>query len=306
MGKKIMAETVAETIKKLTYNHLNKNNGVILGQCLSAVGWVQNTIPPQKKGIIELQMTDVAGAGYAVGCALAGARPIFVIRFQSFLWLNSSPIVMHAAKTKEIFGYNCPVFVRAIASEGIGSGPLHTNCYHSPFASMPGLQICAPMTPKEYKNIWKAFKKNNQPMLVSEHRRSYKSSNEFKDEINKNSKITIFAISAGRFNLEKAKNILRKRKIDCDIFHIYWIKPFKIKKSYIDSLNKTKKGIVIDSSYEICSVSEHISYTLMNRTNSKIKTLGMKDFSPGVQVKLNNMTPSAEKIANFAYKFINN
>ena len=27
-----------------------------------------------KKGIIELQMTDVAGAGYAVGCALAGAR----------------------------------------------------------------------------------------------------------------------------------------------------------------------------------------------------------------------------------------
>ena len=112
-----------------------------------------------KKGIIELQMTDVAGAGYAVGCALAGARPIFVIRFQSFLWLNSSPIVMHAAKTKEIFGYNCPVFVRAIASEGIGSGPLHTNCYHSPFASMPGLQICAPMTPYEYKNIWKAFKR---------------------------------------------------------------------------------------------------------------------------------------------------
>ena len=97
-----MSKTVAQTIKDLTSNHLNKNNGVILGQCLSAVGWVQNTIPPQKKGIIELQMTDVAGAGYAVGCALAGAKPIFVIRFQSFLWLNSSPLVMHAAKTKEI------------------------------------------------------------------------------------------------------------------------------------------------------------------------------------------------------------
>ena len=134
MGKKFMAKTVAETIKELTFNHLNKKNGVILGQCLSAVGWVQNTIPPQKKGIIELQMTDVAGAGYAVGCALAGARPIFVIRFQSFLWLNSSPIVMHAAKTKEIFGYNCPVFVRAIASEG--------NWFGAPTYKLLSFTIC--------------------------------------------------------------------------------------------------------------------------------------------------------------------
>ena len=118
-------------------------------------------------------------------------------------------------------------------------------------------------------------------MLVSEHRSSYKSSIEFKDEVNNNSKITIFAISAGRFNVGKAKKILLKEKIVCDIFHIYWIKPFKIKKKYIDSLNKTKKGIVIDSSYEICSISEHISYKLMNKSKSKIKALGMKDYSPG-------------------------
>ena len=50
-------------------------------------------------------------------------------------------------------------------------------------------------------------------------------------------------------------------------------------------------------------MSEHIVY-FVNKTNSKIKTLGMKDFSPGVQVKLDNMTPTAEKIANFAYKLV--
>ncbi len=304
MGKNTMAKTLADTIKEITFIHLNKDKGIIMGQCLSAVGWVQNTIPPQKKGVIELQMTDTAGAGFAVGSALAGARPILVLRFQSFLWLNSSPIVMHAAKTKEMFGYGCPVFIRAIASEGFGSGPLHTNCYHSPFAHMPGLPICAPMTPAEYKKIWKIFKENDQPMLVSEHRSSYKSSIEFKDEVNNNSKITIFAISAGRFNVGKAKKILLKEKIVCDIFHIYWIKPFKIKKKYIDSLNKTKKGIVIDSSYEICSISEHISYKLMNKSKSKIKALGMKDYSPGAGVKLKNMTPTSQQIAVFAKNFL--
>ena len=49
MGKKIMGKTVAETIRSLTKNHIEKNNGLVMGQCLSAVGWVQNTVPAQKK-----------------------------------------------------------------------------------------------------------------------------------------------------------------------------------------------------------------------------------------------------------------
>ena len=42
----------------------------------------------------------------------------------------------------------------------------------------------------------------------------------------------------------------------------------------------------------------------MNKTKAKLKVLGMKDYSPGVQTKLSNMTPSAKKIANFISKFI--
>ena len=97
--------------------------------------WVGSEYYTQpKKGIIELSMTDVAGSGMAVGAAIVGARPIFVMRFQSLVWLNSSPIVMHAAKAKEIFGYGAPVFIRAIASESsLGQGPLHANNYHSNF-----------------------------------------------------------------------------------------------------------------------------------------------------------------------------
>ena len=126
-------ENVAETIRALTKKHLN-NGSIIIGQCLSAVGWVQNTIPKQKKGIIELSMTDTAGAGMAVGAAIGGGRPILVLRFQSFLCLNSSPIVMHAAKCKEIFGYSCPIYVRAIASESdSGQGPIHANTYQAVF-----------------------------------------------------------------------------------------------------------------------------------------------------------------------------
>ena len=158
-----MEKTVAETIRDITKNHIDKHQGLVIGQCLTAVGWVQNTIPKRKKGIVELPMTDIAGSGIAVGTSLIGGRPIFVIRFQSLLWLNASPIVNYAAKAKKMFGYSAPIFVRAIASEGGGQGPIHTGSYHSMFMSVPNLYICSPMTPKEYKIILKEFMRKDDP-----------------------------------------------------------------------------------------------------------------------------------------------
>lgn len=292
-----MEKTVAETIKELTKKSIEKNKAAVMGQCLTAVGWVQNTVPPMKKGLIELPMTDIAGAGFAVGLSLTGKRAILVLRFQSFLWLNASPIINHAAKSKEIFGYPTPVLIRAIASEGPSSGPIHTNCYHSPFAHMPGLPITAPMTPKEYKSIFNHFMKNTDPMLVSEHRRSYKEKKEFKDKISKNPKISIFSISASRYEMEEVEKKLKEKNINCDIYHIFWIKPFDLKNKYIKSLKKSKLGIVIDSSYEICSVAEHISHKLMLKvTGAKVMPFGMEDRSPGCTPTKLNGTPDANRI----------
>ncbi|MBR1945946.1 MAG: hypothetical protein IJ846_06635, partial [Alphaproteobacteria bacterium] len=61
--------TLAETIKAITRDHLENHNGLLFGQCVTAVGWVNGTVP-DCKNIVELPMTDVAGAGFAVGAAL--------------------------------------------------------------------------------------------------------------------------------------------------------------------------------------------------------------------------------------------
>ena len=73
-----MAEKLKDTIKRISKKHLLENNGLLLGQCLTAVGWVGGTVPElkEKDGIIELSMADVAGGGIAVGAALAGRRPL--------------------------------------------------------------------------------------------------------------------------------------------------------------------------------------------------------------------------------------
>ena len=289
-------ENVAETIRELTKKHLN-NGSIIIGQCLSAVGWVQNTIPKQKKGIIELSMTDTAGAGMAVGAAIGGGRPILVLRFQSFLWLNSSPIVMHAAKCKEIFGYSCPVYVRAIASESdSGQGPIHANTYHSIFAHMPGMVVVCPMTPNEFKLIWKKYLASNDPYLVSEHRSSYKINYEIKDIINKKNKITIIAISSARLEALKAVKKLQEKKIRINLINLIWIKPFYLSAIQIQCIKNSKKILIVDNSYEFCGVASTIAQLISAKYNCKTDILGLKEFSPGVAKKYENGTPKCDEI----------
>ncbi|MFA5083872.1 MAG: transketolase C-terminal domain-containing protein [Candidatus Paceibacterota bacterium] len=291
-----MGKTVAETIKEISCRHLTENNGLILGQALTAVGWVNNTVP-DCPGIIELSMADVAGSGIAVGAALAGRRPILILRFQDFLFLNGSLIVNYAAKTKEFFGKGTPIFVRLIAVEGKGFGPVHSGKLHSIFMHFPGLRVCSPMTPKEYEECWEVFMNNDDPMIVSEHRCSFNNAEEMSDVIRDDAEITIYAISAARFNVSKAAEILAQNGLKCNIIHISWLKPFFLTEKLLTPLRKSKVGIVVDSGFEMAGASQSIAYELMFKTGVPVRALGIYDKSVGVTPETENLTPDAERIA---------
>ena len=301
-----MGKTVAETIRKITKKHIDSGKGFVIGQCLTAVGWVQNTIPKQKRNY-RVTNDRYGRYGYCSWCFNCGIKTNNRFKIPKFLWLNSSPLVMHAAKAKEIFGYGAPVFVRAIASEAnYGHGPLPGNNYHSPFIHMPGLKVCAPMTSKEYLKIWNEYKRDNSPYLVSEHRSSYKSDKELKNIYNKDAKITIFAISSARYNALKTIKFLYKKNIKFNLIHLVWLSPLKISKKDIVALNRSKKGIVIDASYTDCGITSTIAYKLMQKTNAKVIALGLENRSSGASIKTENGTPSSIKILKTIKKFLKN
>lgn len=290
MGQK----TVADTIREITRKHLTENNGLLLGESITAIGWVNNTVP-NCPGIVELPMTDVAGAGIAVGTALVGRRPIFVIRFQDFLILNGSPLIFYAAKTKELHGKSAPIFVRAIGAEGLG--PVHSGILHSIFMHFPGFRVCSPVTPKEYETVWEDFLKNDDPMIVSEHRISYSNTEEMEDIILENADITLYAISSTRFEVGKAAEMLKKDGISCNIVHILWLKPFTITPRLIEPLMQSKRGIVIDSGHEIAGASQSIAYELTQATGYNVKALGLYDKTKCLCPPLQNKAPDANRIS---------
>ena len=302
-----MAKTVRETIKSITRHHLEVEKSLCFGQCLTAVGWVGGTLPEmyEDEGMVEVTTADVANGGFVVGAGLQGIRPIYVVRYQGFQWLNAPMIVNYASKSKEIWGVPCPIFIRSIAMEG-GMGPVAGSSHHSIYQRMPGTKILSPMTPNEYKLVYEEFMNDDDVYYISEHRKSYDNSSELKDSLDYDKfDVIIFAISITRFESFKAKKILEKKGIKVGIVNIVWLKPFTIKKKWLESLKKSRfGGIVIDDDY-VNGVTKSFANDLNLKSKKQMHTMGLKDRPAGFHKTVDNLPPNAEEICKQIEKIIN-
>jgi pyruvate dehydrogenase E1 component beta subunit len=275
---------------------LEEAGGMLLGQCVTAVGWIGGTVP-DCRGIVEIPMSDVAAPGFAVGCALMGKRPIFVVRYQGFMWYNCSSFVNYAARSKQVWGVPVPIFIRAIGMEGQGVGHTASSSLHSLFMHPPGLLVAAPMTPGEYQQVWDFFMDHDDPIYVSEHRRSFPVDHELADEYPSDAQITVFAISAARLNVLEARDLLAAVGIAINVVHVLWLKPFQPAPQALSALAKTRQGLVIDSDFQICGAAESLAFELSHKTGIVVHALGLEDRVCGVAKHLENITPSGTRIA---------
>lgn len=296
-----MGKTLAETISDHTRTHLLERNGVLLSQCVRAVGNIGGTVPEltEEDGIIELPTCDSAGPGFAVGCALAGRRPIFVARYQGFMWYNAATLINYAAKSKEIWNQPCPVFIRSIGMERNGIGPVASSCQHSMVMRMPGMPVCAPMTPNEWTQVWNWYLEHDDPVYVSEHRRSFVIDYEMENILGPDPDVTIIAISAGRLNAIEAAKKLEALGIKTNIVHTLWLKPYVPTNEILNSIASSKMTVVVDSDFEICGASRSIAYELNILTDKKVYALGLQDRTCGVALHTENCTPTDDEIVRF-------
>ena len=294
-----MATTVRDTIKEITRKHLSEDLGKCYGQCLTAVGWVGGTLPEmyEEDGMVEFSMADVAGGAIATGIALAGGRPIYVVRYQGFQWYNLVSIVNYAAKSKEIWNRPCPIFVRSIAMEG-GVGPVAGSSHHSLAHRMPGIKVISPMTPGEYKYAYDCFMNDDEPYYVSEHRKSYDNTEELENIILPKADFTIFPISITRLEMKKLVELAEQENIYLNIIHQLWIKPFNIPFSWKLALDNSRfGGLVTDDDY-VEGTASSIANELSLATGKRVWTLGLEPRTAGFHPSVDNLPPTAEKIIN--------
>ena len=292
-----MATTVRDTIKEITRKHLSEDKGKCYGQCLTAVGWVGGTLPEmyEEDGMVEFSMADVAGGAIATGIALAGGRPMYVVRYQGFQWYNLASVVNYAAKSKEIWNRPCPIFVRSIAMEG-GVGPVAGSSHHSMAQRMPGIKVASPMTPKEYQYVYDCFMNEDEPYYISEHRKSYDNAEELENIILPTADFTIFPISITRLEMKKLVDLAKQENISLNIIHQLWIKPFIVEDNWKIALDNSEfGGLVTDDDY-VEGTASSIANELSLATGKRVWTLGLEPRTAGFHPTVDNLPPSAEQI----------
>jgi acetoin:2,6-dichlorophenolindophenol oxidoreductase subunit beta len=294
-----------DVIKEVTRDHLQNKNGLVMGQCLTAVGWVGGTLPEiyEEGGMVELSMADVAGGGFAVGAALAGRRPMYVIRYQGFNWFNAAMVINYACKSKEIWGRPCPMFVRSIAMEG-SIGPVAGSSHHALYYRMPGVKIYSPMTPEEFKVTYREFMAEDSVFYVSEHRGAFPNSEELPDVVFSEPDYVLCPISITRFAAIEASKVLLKEGIKVAVHHIFRVKPFCPTGDMIKSLRHSRRGgCVLDDDYPE-GVAKTIGFDLASSSGASMSALGLPNKTAGFSRSVDNLPPDADSIIEFIKKKI--
>ncbi len=290
--------TTRELIKQRMTEHTDAGN-VILSQSLCGVGGVQNTVSlDDKTNLVELPISDSSNPGIAVGFALAGRMPVYIIRFGgNFGLLNFWSILSYASKAKELWNIKCPMFVRIIGAEG-SFGPVASNPNYSIPMHYPGVKVLAPLTSSEWDVGWNDFLKGDGPVICCESRNSYNIEGEIEGVFRPyKPQVNIFAIGPARLEAEKAKIELHAQGIFADVIHIYQLKPL-----WIPSSRHSDVNIVVDSDYTICGAGEHVAYELETNyglQGIRTRLLGLEDKSAGFAPHTDNITPSSYKIVEF-------
>lgn len=122
--------------------------------------------------VIDTPICESSFMGIAAGAAACGLRPVVEIMFMDFITVCMDALVNQIAKMRYMFGnqYNLPVVVRTPAGGGLNAGPQHSQSLEAWFAHVPGLKVVLPATPQDAKGLLKSAIRDDNPVLVVEHK----------------------------------------------------------------------------------------------------------------------------------------
>jgi pyruvate/2-oxoglutarate/acetoin dehydrogenase E1 component len=124
--------------------------------------------------ILDTPISEAAIAGVAVGAAMAGLRPIADVQYGDFLFCAMDQLANQAAKMRYMSGgqVSVPMVMRAPVG-ATARGAQHAQSLEAFFAHIPGLKVVAPATAYDAKGLLKSAVRDDNPVIVFEHKLLY-------------------------------------------------------------------------------------------------------------------------------------
>ncbi|KMP12721.1 hypothetical protein UR09_00045 [Candidatus Nitromaritima sp. SCGC AAA799-A02] len=231
-------------------------------------------------------LSEDAMTGFGLGAAINGMRPIHVHIRVDFVLLAMNQIVnmisnfhyLTAGKLK------VPLVIRAIIGRGWGQSAQHSKSMHSLFAHIPGLKVVLPTTPEDAKGLLASAIRDDNPVILLEHRWLY----DISDEVNidpeapiplglpitrrEGKDISLVATSWMNVEALKAAEVIQRHHgISVEVLDPRTIAPMNYDFIY-QSVNKTGHCIVADYDWLNCGFSSEVAARVSENCFDKLKS----------------------------------
>jgi pyruvate/2-oxoglutarate/acetoin dehydrogenase E1 component len=124
--------------------------------------------------ILDTPISEEGLTGVAIGAAMAGLRPIADVQYGDFLFNAMDQVANQAAKMTYMSGGTVKVpMVMRVPVGATRRGAQHAQSLEAFFTHIPGLKVVAPSTAYDAKGLLKSAIRDDNPVLVFEHKLLY-------------------------------------------------------------------------------------------------------------------------------------
>jgi pyruvate dehydrogenase E1 component beta subunit len=221
--------------------------------------------------VMDTPISELGGAGVAVGAALTGMRPIFEIQFSDFVTLAMEQIVNQAAKLRFMLGgsVSVPMVVRLPSGSGTGAAAQHSQALQAWLAHVPGLKVVEPSTPYDAKGMLLAAIEDPDPVIIYEHKLLYKTKGDVpaghytasldKAEVRRQGRdLTIVSSGIMANKALDAAAELAKGGVEAEVIDLRSLRPFDID-AIARSVKKTSRLMCVYEGVKTLGVGAEIS-----------------------------------------------
>ncbi len=265
-------------------------------------------------------LSEDAMTGVALGAAISGLRPVHVHIRVDFLLLGMNQIANMISTLRYMSGgqLRVPLVIRAVIGRGWGQSAQHSKSLHGVFAHFPGLKVVLPTTPQDAYSLLRAAIRDDNPVIVLEHRWLYDISGEGDDELEiplgepalrrQGTDLTVITTSWMTVEAVKAAEVLARRGIELEVIDARTVAPLDTE-PLIESVRKTRRCLVADYDWSYCGfgaeVAAGISAACFGRLAEPVERLGFAPVPCPTTRPLENLYyPSAVQIIRAAERLL--
>ncbi len=223
------------------------------------------------ESVLDTPISESAFIGTAIGAATAGLRPVAELMFVDFMGVCFDQIFNQAAKFRYMFGGRAltPVVIRSMIGAGVRAAAQHSQCLYPVFTHIPGLKCVIPSTPYDAKGLLIQAIRDDDPVIVFEHKALYTLEGEVPEEsyaipfgeasyVREGGDVTIVALARMVHMASEAAEGLARDGIDCEIIDPRTTSPLD-EDTMLESVEKTGRLVVVDEASPRCNMATDIS-----------------------------------------------